>query len=165
MSAAADSVSSFVFDMGIAVGSLDVVDETVSPGINYWEDQHFEQGFSWSPGNVSFGTITDAGIQRVEVRTADEIELKPTAKRAIVVPFSVSSSSRIIVTNIYAIQMIDFVPAGSYALIFETGDDDELWCRLTFVRSETAEPAVLIADDELSLTTPLLMEAEPLNGR
>ena len=56
------------------------------------------------------------------------------------------------------------VPPGDYALTYEHGmceSGDKMWCVLTFVPDPAAEPAVLIADSELSPPTPLLMEADP----
>ncbi len=60
-----------------------------------WSKQHTAQGFNWSPGYVSFGTISDGLYYLVEVWQASEVYLHADAVRAILVPFSVGCSKTV----------------------------------------------------------------------
>ena len=129
---------------------------------NDWRPEHAQQGFSWRPGNVSFGTF-DTLTMRIEVYLAEGVHLRRDTKRAIRVPFTVTRRSKVKIAVITEERSIS-VPPGEYALTYEHGLDESgecMWCVFTFVPDENAQPAVLIADSELSPPSPLLMEADP----
>jgi Competence protein J (ComJ) len=128
--------------------------------------QHIDQGFSWRPGSASFYTLVDAGNLPVEIRLADQVNLRPDAQRAILVPFTVSPIERIGVSDLVRDEFVDLAK-GDYALVFETGLEDEgaewptEWCRLTFIRDNAVEGRILRADASMSPSYPLLMDARP----
>jgi hypothetical protein len=140
---------------------LAVDDAGLHETYNAWRQQHIDQGFSWRPGSVSFRTLRDVGNQKVTVRRANQINVRPDAQRVILVPFTVSPPGRIGISDLMEDQFIN-MPGGSYSLLFETGydDDGDIWCDLTFVPGAPATAQVLRADAALSPSYPLLMEAE-----
>jgi hypothetical protein len=170
--------------MGIAYASIYIVNEDAPDVGLYFEEQHYRQGFAWSPHEVEF----DVGFSLkqleaigglFEVHLADQIEMTPDSTRAILLPFTVGKQG-IYVSDAVGNFVDVSIPEGHYALLFELKprDDPEylnsaeyqsyletrfiqIWCRLTFVPQEVVEPAILRVDEYLSPTYPLLMEAEP----
>ena len=153
---------SVMLDMPIFYSALAVTDGEPGEAYNRWQRQHVGQGFAWRPGSVSFATLEDAGDQRVEVQFANEVSLRPDAERAILVPFTVSASEHIGISNMVEDQFLE-VPAGKYALVFQTGygDNGILWSTLTFVPENNCEAEILRADEGLTPAYPLLMNADP----
>ena len=157
----------FIFYSQLIVSDLIVSDEAIAPVPNDWTARHVAQGFTWSPGTVSFGTLGDVGDLRVEVRVAGDPEALPDAARAIVVPFSVSPPGHVTLSDCVNEETVD-LPAGEYALLCEMGysgvrrGQEAEWCRLSFVPGGDVQPEILRADAELSPRYPLLMEADPV---
>ena len=155
------------FDLFIFYSQLIVSDEAIAPVPSDWTERHVAQGFTWSPGTVSFGTLGDVGDLRVEVRVAGDPEVLPDAARAIVVPFSVSPPGLVTLSDCVNEEAVG-VPAGEYALLCEMGyssvrrGQEAEWCRLSFVPGGDVQPEILRADAELSPQYPLLMEAAPV---
>ncbi|MEM7246543.1 MAG: competence protein ComJ [Acidobacteriota bacterium] len=126
---------------------------------NDWEPTHVAQGFAWREGSVSFRTFENGG-HRVVVREQDDPpSLASETVRAIVVPFDVPEEGRVEVASIAdGFELV--LPAGPHALTCEIGErKGASWCRLTFVRTEHVEPAVLRCDDLLAPPEELLMRA------
>jgi hypothetical protein len=146
----------------LEVNGLDL-DDYAGP---HWTDRHVEQGFIWIPASVSFGLLHDFGRHVVEVYLDTNLQTQPEAVRAIVVPFSVLPDGQIKLSNC-ADTHVTSLPEGEYALLFETGyigdtipddlDQAEFWVRLTFVPQRDTQPTILVADDGLSPTYPLLL--------
>lgn len=155
-------MTSVSFDLTVTYSQIALFDPSLQNPFNDWRPQHVAQRFSWRPESVSFGTLQEGGVLRVEVRLVKEIGLRADAKRAILVPFSVGPSGLIEVAGLDTGKQVN-VPEGNYALVFETGynDDDTMWCRLTFVPSDSVQAEILRADSEMSPSSPLLMEARP----
>ncbi len=156
-----------VYNFVILYHQLIVSDATAAPVPNDWREQHTAQGFSWRPGTVSFSTLGDLGILRVEMQVGDELGVRPDAVRAIVVPFAVSPPGRVELSDT-ATDVITHVAPGEYALLCEMGylsqepGEEAEWCRLTFVPRGNVRPEILRADEALSPQYPLLMEADPV---
>lgn len=113
-------------------------------GYLYFEDQHWNQGFAWVPGNVNFlmldGEFHDAFV---EICLASELILCTDTVRAIQVPFSVDKSCSIVILNDrFNNKIISgegfceksgvrfHMPTGEYALICELKfRDDEAYLK------------------------------------
>ena len=151
------------FEMLVSYFQIAVFDSRLDRCFNDWREEHVQQGFSWRPGSVSFGTL-DIVSMSIEVRLAETCHLRADTVRAVRVPFSVDQRARIEVAATGFERRID-IPPGEYALTFEHGIDktgDKMWCTFTFVPDPASEPAILVADPELSNPPdPLLMEADP----
>jgi hypothetical protein len=166
------------FNLGLDYSQICIYDPSLeSPG-NDWYPQHCDQGFTWRPFSVSFSTIGSDDDCDVEVWDASEITIQPNAVRAIVVPFSVPMSGRIVITTAISSSEHELkLPPDEYVLVFEYGLREEYWqnpeyqepyalfiptwCRLTFIPDRSVEPQILRADSDLSPSHPLLMEARP----
>ncbi len=96
---------------------------------------------------------------------------QPPPARAIIVPYTVPASGHVEISNLADGQVIELEP-GPYALLCEMGtlppsnpDEapwwDRCWCRLTFTREAVQEPHILVVDEEMRPSYPLLMDAEP----
>jgi hypothetical protein len=141
--------------------NITVFDSSLVGDFNEWNSQHWEQGFNWRSGSVTFRPLIGFGVTEIEVVLASEIKLASNTQRAILVPFNVSGEVQISSINYW--QTL-FIPAGKYGLIFENElldeQNEKMWCRLTFIpTSEPVEPQILKADPLLSPQYPLLMEA------
>jgi hypothetical protein len=129
---------------------------------------------------VSFGTLGHGSKLDVEVWIANKINpLLEKTVRAILVPFSISSSNIVAIedtpgpSNEHTISICE----GEYTLIFETGFKEELrddpqyegrkiillptWCRLTFIAEKSRQAEILRCDENLSPSYPLIMGARP----
>ncbi|MFN8482974.1 MAG: competence protein ComJ [Anaerolineae bacterium] len=149
------------FDLSVLYSTLAVFDPSLEQPFNDWSDQHVAQGFSWRPGSVSFATLQEGGSHRIEVELAEQFSLQDNTKRAIVVPFSINAASLVEVASIPSSRLIQF-PEGDYELYYEAGQDEVgPWCRLTFVPGSNREARILRADEELSPSYPLTMQADP----
>lgn len=168
------------FDLGIFHGKIDVFNLDLEIPFNKWTDQHNAQGFSWRSGSVSFNMLNSCTSSAVEIFLKEEINLKSDTVRSILVPFSVTSSEGIAITNTLPVERYEIVliPAGDYALVFETGfqeqyrNDQEYqgrfstllptWCRFTFVLIKNIQPEILKQDALLSPVYPLFMDTQPV---
>jgi hypothetical protein len=149
------------FQVGVTYSTIVVFDPNLEMPFNDWTRQHGRQGFSWRDGSVSFSTLTDYGIVKIEVATEAEAHIHKQTTRAILVPFRIPEGGKIEVGNLDYQEIIKLNP-GNYSLLFEIHrtKEDEMWCRLTFIpTSEPVEPQILKADPLLSPQYPLLMEA------
>lgn len=133
-----------------------------------WSEQHVAQGFTWSPSHVSFGTIADGIDYIAEIWQAQEVSLRASAIRAILVPFFVDPSGIVRVEDLMGTAGVEIqISEGEYALVFETGfreeygnDYEYMWCRLTFIPMKSAQVEILRADPDLSPSYPLRMGKE-----
>jgi hypothetical protein len=151
------------FELLVSNYQIAVSDTTLERPCNDWRREHVRQGFSWRARSVSFRTL-DILNALVEVRLSAALSLRKDSKRTIRVPFSVLPDAQLEVAVVGDERRVN-VPPGEYALTFEHGlkeSGESMWCVFTFVPDDAAEPAILIADPELSPPTPLLMEADPV---
>jgi hypothetical protein len=167
------------FQLGLTHSQITVFEPNLEPPFNDWSLQHYEQGFAWRPQSVAFRTLGSRCKLSVEVWLADEVHISSDVVRAILVPFSVSSTRTVAIQDVFSEpnSNIISIPENQYALIFETGysgeyidtpqrqgnvaDHSSTWCRFSFVPQESAQPKILRADERLSPTYPLLMQADP----
>jgi hypothetical protein len=159
------------FNLTLAYGTIAVFDPDLENPFNDVTDSYLAQGFSWRPGSVSFFKHEPCDEVALEVRVGEPQAPRPDAARAIRVPFTVPASGRVEIGAIPSGHVIE-LPAGNYALLYETGRlpaadaKEELWwgrcwCRLIFSEQIDPEPAILVADNEMQPSYPLLMNARP----
>jgi competence protein J (ComJ) len=129
---------------------------------NHWSSVHGDQGFSWRPGSVSFGTIDSDGPSPTFVEIRNSYALSVEARRVIKVPFEVGSRGVVLSDPIQQWEIP--IPAGHYALFFSIEPFGKSWqYHITFVPTEGVVKAEIIrADEVLSPPEELLMEAEPM---
>jgi hypothetical protein len=150
------------FNLSIAYSTIAVFEPTLDHPFNDWTNKHIYQGFSWRKESVSFRTLRDYGIAKVQTVIANELKIAPDITRAILVPFEVASSGRVEITSIDRGEVIE-IPSGSYALVYQARvlNAKEELCLMTFIPAiEPVEPHILRTDPLLSPEYPLLMEAQ-----
>jgi hypothetical protein len=157
-----DTFDMFSFYGQLEVNGLDLGDYA---GI-HWTARHVAQGFIWLPGSVSFGLLHDLGRHIVEVHFGTALRPQTGTIRAIVVPYTVAPNGQVELSDCVNTHQTS-LPGGEYALLFETGyaggtvpddlDEAEYWVRLTFVPQPDTQPAILIVDEGLNPTFPLLL--------
>jgi hypothetical protein len=168
-------IASFTVD--VVQGVIAVFAKDVDSPFNDWSKDAYRQGFSWRPHSVSFRTFEDCDVARIPVRIFLEtaIQVRADAIRALVVPFEVIGSGLVEVSGVYEKDgNCARVPPGRYALLFQLGYSNlakrgpepnqhirEPWCDISFVPSESAEPAILRQDPELAPPDPLAMDGAP----
>lgn len=144
------------FDLFSHYSSLELTDSSCENPMHEWTQQEVDQRFSWLPGSVAFSLLVDGGDVHIEVWSVSNISVTPQTKRAIVVPFTVNSAAQIEVSDLVNTQALS-VPEGSYALMFETGYNDEdieyndtgqvmlvnTWCRFSFMPAKSLQAEVL----------------------
>ncbi len=146
------------FNLTIDYQQIAVFESTLKNPFNDWTPAHINQGFSWRPLSVSFSTLEEGNIE-VEVKIANKVVLCKKTIRAIQVPF-ITKSGKLAIASIADSKKIS-VPINTYLLIFETGyNQKKNWCRFTFIPSLKPQPAILLQDEELTISNSLLMEAK-----
>ncbi|MBC8164065.1 MAG: competence protein [Roseiflexaceae bacterium] len=148
-------------ELNITYLQFGVFDPYLIRPFNNWEPRHVAQGFVWRPGSVSYLTLDDGAVLSVTIKSSPVVQVGRDCIRAIVVPFQVPSSGLIELASITESVQVQLA-SGNYALLCELGcaDDKHHWCRLTFTPQLVYEATVLLADNSLLPTYPLLMEAE-----
>lgn len=140
--------------------------------------QTLAQGFSGHSRSYYFSTLGDCLGIRIEVWLADqqeEVALRPDTVRAMMVPFSVSSSGVMIADGIGYVEQVIWLRTGEYALVFEIklkndaeylsssqyqedveGGFSREWCYLTFYpRVKPVQSEILRLDAWSSPPYPL----------
>ncbi len=152
------------FQLDISYAQLAVFDSHLEKPFNDWGEKHVEQGFSWRPGSVSFGTLDSSGVVHLDIIGTDTLDVATSsAVRIISVPFAVPSHGEIEVASIHDGTKL-LLPSGHHELIFEHGytSGGAMWANLHFRKTETIpEPRILRADSELTPPTEFLMDAIP----
>jgi Competence protein J (ComJ) len=127
---------------------------------NDWSDTHFNQGFSWREGSVSFGTLSENEQCNITVRITDNLEVNSNVIRAITVPFYINFKG-IEVGNVMETKAID-IEEGMYELLFTIQVENSVEHYIfNFIRNNNPKANIIIADEKLKTSTTLLMEAEP----
>lgn len=151
-------------ELQISFGQLSVFWKELERPFNDWTDTHVAQGFAWRAGSVSFATLVEAGVHRVEIHV---VKAPPTvsrdAVRVIETPFEVPSNGAIEVASISDSAPIT-LPPGLYQLrcefhLCETRDKSLV--SLIFSRNASPKFAVTKADAQLSPGESLLADAKP----
>ena len=122
-----------------------------------WTDDHVAQGFSWTPGYVSFGVPDHDGTCVIEVEDARRANVSPDALWAVRVPFAVGVEPLAIGTLFDERPVA--VPSGRHGLVFQafpgTEPDVAFVLRLTFGPAGRPAFAVLKTGDVLTTTAVL----------
>lgn len=150
------------FDPLLTYSFMTVHSPNLSRPFNQWAHVHSDQGFSWRPGSVSFGTIDSNGPFPTTVELRKSYIPSSQAIRIIKVPFEVGPEGIIFSDPNEGWPVL--IPAGYYAVYFaiEPIGEDVWRYTITFVPSESEVKAEIIkADNLLSPPPELLMEAEP----
>jgi hypothetical protein len=127
---------------------------------NDWNDTHFNQGFSWREGSVSFGTLSEKEKCNITVRVTDNLEVNSNVIRAITVPFYINCKG-IEVGNVMETKAID-IEEGMYELLFTILVENRMeHYTFNFIKNNNPKANIIIADEELKPSTTLLMQAEP----
>ncbi|HEY9639053.1 MAG TPA: competence protein ComJ, partial [Coleofasciculaceae cyanobacterium] len=157
------------FQIGLSQNLISIFEPSLEYPLNDWLPENNVQGFSWRPQSVSFKTLGHGSNLDAEIWMANKINpLLEKTVRAILVPFSVSSSNIVAIedapgpSNEHTISICE----GEYTLIFETGFKEELrddpkyegrkvillptWCRLTFIAEKSRQAEILRCDESLS---------------
>jgi hypothetical protein len=148
------------FRLGILYTTIAVIQP--NEDFNDWNDTHINQGFSWRPASVSFGTLNDNPECEVIVKTGNILEENSTAIRSIVVPFTVGLDG-IEIASIADSQPLE-LPEGHYQLVFNaiSNKQDSLdTYEFIFIKSQNPSARILKADEQLSPPEVLLMDASP----
>jgi Competence protein J (ComJ) len=150
------------FSLQLAWSQVSVFDAGLSDPFNDWTERHVSQGFTWRPGSVSFRTHDNEGYCQITVDMVSGLVLEKDAERAILVPFT-TWGGLIEISTIAQSEFVD-VPAGRYALLYQSGTrDGQQWVKFSFQESPfmPVQPVILRGDSGIDSTLPLLMEAEP----
>lgn len=148
------------FIIYVSYSQIAVFDPGLQNPFNDWGPVHVSQGFSWRPRSVSFRTLEESGPMTVDIQISDQIQLLNETVRAIQVPFDVGATGVVEVASITEGATVE-IPPNNYVLVFEHGLDDQqqMWCRFSFIPTEHAQAQVLREDPELNPPTPLVMRA------
>jgi hypothetical protein len=137
-----------------------IFDADLRDPFNDWSDAHTRQGFSWRPGSVSFGTISDSIDYSLTLEIVPEPVQVSGALCAIAVPFTVPASGRVEVGGVmggHALQL----PPGHYRLFFhDFGEACAI--RLVLVPSTAdALPEIIKEYGDVRRPTSYVMHAIP----
>lgn len=147
------------FECDILYSQIAVFNYGLDNPYNDWNDIHVQQGFCWREGSVSFGTISNDVECRITVKLAEKIELDKDISRAIVVPYEVKDQG-IEIGSIMETVAFD-IPRGRYELLFTAKRIDIELEQYTvmFVKANKPRARILVADEDLSVSEELLMDA------
>jgi hypothetical protein len=146
------------FDIPITYSQIAVFNSNLENPFNDWSDDQVSQGFSWREGSVSFKTLINDAIVRVEFDVVGKFVPSVGSLRTISVPFKCNQSGEIEIATITDAQPLS-VKSGVYQLVFECGSEPDDWCRISLVVDGDLEPKILVADADLAPSYPLIMEA------
>lgn len=145
----------------ISYSQFGVFNPNLPNPFNDWRPQHVTQGFAWRPGSVFFKTLEDDITLSVIMKSSTAVAVGKDCIRAILVPFYVPDSGYVEVASIT--DGIQFpLSGGNYALLCEQGyaETGSAWCRLTFTAQLLTEASIPVADEGITPSYPLIMEAE-----
>lgn len=153
------------FNLDVSYSQIAIFDSALSQPFNDWTNEHVCQGFAWRKGSVSFRTLLESGLHKVEVAvTENEDRLSDSVIRAIEVPFTVPESGDIEVASISDGVHLQ-LPSGNYALKVEFVDKYVDGLPLVKIRLHKKEGVtkfeVLVADNELCVPDELITDALP----
>lgn len=146
------------FDIPVTYSQIAIFNSNLENPFNDWNDDQVNQGFSWRNESVSFKTLVNDAVLRVEFDKVDRFTPAEGSERIISVPFKCNDEGEIEVASITDAQPISLEP-GSYQVIFEAGSLPDQWCRISVVANGDLDPKILLADSEIAPRHPLVMEA------
>ena len=155
---------SVVISIHVLYSQIAVFLPSMAQPFNDWEPRHVTQGFAWRLGSVSFRTLVETGLHRIEIERVQHIgEVCENALRVVEVPFEVPEGGEIEIGSITETFPV-FIQPGKYRLRCEfMGFDDvlEAVARLTFAVDDSPTFNIVVADSELKYEGDLLTEANP----
>jgi hypothetical protein len=138
------------FNLEVSYGQLAVFDSKLVKPFNDWSEACVAQGFSWSPGSVSFATLDGSGSILVTVsQLSSPASLgDESVTRAIAVPFTVPEHGKVEVATISASAFLQ-LPQGEYELTFWHGQlsSNQMLAWLNFARVDVPQKARIIRAD------------------
>lgn len=147
----------------VSYGQLAVFLSSLQNPFNDWTQQHFDQGFAWRQGSVSFRTLGESGLHHVElVLTQKPIPVLDEAIRVIEVPFDVPEDGDIEIASIADAVPVS-LPSGRYSVrceLLPPRNDGASQARIVFSENRMADFKVVRADGELALGDGLLTDAD-----
>lgn len=148
------------FSLEISYSQIAVFDASLAHPFNTWTQEHFDQGFVWRPGSVSFRTSVRTGQATVTVEHVDAASVREDAVLAIAVPFHLAGRS-LEVASIFNGEVMEF-GSGDYELVFQTGKAGTLpWVALQFITGSVESARLIKGREHLRATEPLLMTGGP----
>jgi hypothetical protein len=149
------------FTLEISYSQVAVFNPAMDRPFNNWTDDHFNQGFVWRPGSVSFRTLASrAGNAIITIEKVDAAPIREDAVLAISVPFSLPEP-QIEIASVFKGEVVDFEP-GEYELVFQNGRGKSgPWCSFSFIPKKTTDAKILKGAESLKLPDKLIMIAEP----
>lgn len=148
------------FTLEISYSQIAIFNATQDRPFNNWTDVHFNQGFCWREGSVSFRTAAKSGQGKITIERLEKAVLRDDAILAISVPFNVAGTA-IEVASVFKGEILD-MPPGDYELIYQTGRTGATpWVALQFIPGKVTGGKILKGAEHLSPPAELLMTAEP----
>jgi hypothetical protein len=155
----------FEWKKGFPYLMFDIMSLPEGDGGNFLEPIHFDQGFAYRPGIVTFFLIQDCYEMDLRMYIASEMpEVSPDAVQAIEVPFTFRPEETLFLTDAIGqeTEITTLIPSHTYTLRFEHGKNGEvegtnmayLWGRIYWVLTENPVAKILKAGPELVLTMP-----------
>ena len=148
------------FTLEISYSQIAIFNAAQDRPFNNWTEAHFNQGFCWREGSVSFRTAAKTGQGKITIDRVEKVTLRDDVILAISVPFNVSGKA-IEIASVFKGEVIDIEP-GDYELIYQTGKTGVTpWVALQFVPGKVTEGKILKGAEHLKPPAELIMTAEP----
>lgn len=148
------------FTLEISYSQIAVFNASLDRPFNNWTEEHFNQGFCWRKGSVSFRTAAKSGHGKIAIVRSEPLALREDAIIAISVPFEVTGQS-IEVASVFKGEVVD-MESGDYELIYQTGRTGATpWIALQFIPHKVEVATILKGSEHLKPATQLIMTAEP----
>lgn len=148
------------FTLDISYSQIAIFNAALDRPFNNWTEDHFNQGFCWREGSVSFRTAAKTGQGKITLDRVPEPSLRDDVILAISVPFHVDSG-KIEIASVFKGEILDMEP-GDYELIYQTGRVGIVpWVTLQFIPRKIQTAKILRGAEHLKPPAQLLMKAEP----
>jgi hypothetical protein len=148
------------FTLEISYSQIAIFNAALDRPFNNWTEDHFNQGFCWRQGSVSFRTAAKSGQGKVTIERLPEVVLRDDAIVAISVPFEVTGQA-IEVASVFKGEVVDMEPGG-YELVYQTGRHGVTpWVVLQFIPRKIEAATILKGAEHLKPPPELIMSAEP----
>jgi hypothetical protein len=149
--------------LSVSYGQVAVFDSALEDPFHDWTEAHFQQGFSWRPGSVSFRALDEGGRYTLEIVVSETVAVSQEAIRVIETPFEVPASGAIEIASIWDSVPLTLAP-GMYSLrceCFPISKDSEGKVRFIFTRTNTPSFKILRADAAIAAGEHLFASAIP----
>ena len=148
------------FSLEISYSQIAIFNAALDRPFNNWTEAHFNQGFCWRDGSVSFRTAAKAGQGKITIERPAKRTLRDDVVLAISVPFKVTDDT-IEVASVFKGEVVE-IEAGDYELVYQTGRVGVTpWVALQFISHKITKAKILKGAELLKPADELLMDAEP----